>query len=60
MSDETLLLLGCAVSFLALAGAYVGVRERFLERAIARNERRLRAPVPAPAVARRAPPRARA
>ncbi len=32
MSDETLLLFGCTVSFIALAGAYVGLRYRFLDR----------------------------
>lgn len=31
MSDETLLLFGCTVSFIALAGAYVGLRYRFLD-----------------------------
>lgn len=32
MSDEALLLFGCTVSFIALAGAYVGLRQRFLDR----------------------------
>jgi hypothetical protein len=32
MSDEALLLFGCTVSFIALAGAYVGLRHRFLDR----------------------------
>ena len=31
MSDEALLLFGCTVSFIALAGAYVGLRHRFLD-----------------------------
>ena len=30
MSDEALLLFGCVVSFIALAGAYVALRVRFL------------------------------
>lgn len=34
MSDETLLLFGCTVSFIALAGAYVGLRHRFLDRTV--------------------------
>ena len=29
MSDGDLLVIGCAVSFIALAGAYVYIRERF-------------------------------
>jgi hypothetical protein len=30
MSDANLLIFGCAVSFIAVAGAYAYVRERFL------------------------------
>lgn len=30
MNDGNLLIFGCVVSFIALAGAYVYVRERFL------------------------------
>jgi hypothetical protein len=32
MSDQVLLVFGCAVSFIALGGAYVAVRERFRHR----------------------------
>ena len=31
MNDANLLVFGCAVSFIALAGAYVFIRERFTE-----------------------------
>jgi hypothetical protein len=49
MSDPQILALGCGVSFLALAGAYVTMRQRFLagtkpalERQRVRQERRAR------------------
>ena len=50
MSDVNLLMFGCAISFIAVAGAYVYLRERFLVREQqresvpirTREERRLR------------------
>lgn len=37
MTDELLLLFGCGVSFLALSGAYVFLRGRWLETPLARR-----------------------
>lgn len=46
MTDGDLLVFGCAVSFIALAGAYVCIRERFTRqgREEARATRRVAAP----------------
>ncbi len=52
MSDEALLLFGCVVSFIALAGAYVALRVRFLDHEVVSDASetgesiRLREPVP--------------
>lgn len=46
MSDATLLLFGCAVSFIAAAGAYVALRERYLEHENAPEEAPVVAAVP--------------
>lgn len=37
MTDELLLVFGCGVTFLALAGAYVFLRSRWLETPLARR-----------------------
>jgi hypothetical protein len=49
MTDVDLLVFGCAVSFIAVAGAYVALRERYLahENAVAEEEPAT-APVPVP------------
>ena len=47
MSDGSLLVFGCAVSFIALAGAYAAIRERFTSsEQPARVERPRQKPVP--------------
>jgi uncharacterized membrane protein len=38
MSDLTLLVFGCTVSFIAVAGAYVYIREAFTAQARSRTE----------------------
>jgi hypothetical protein len=45
MSDSNLLIFGCAVLFIALAGAYVYLRERYEAHAELARERR-----PAPSI----------
>lgn len=60
MSDEALLLFGCIVSFIALAGAYVALRVRFLDHEVDPGASETgepilaRQPVPVKAVPRRA------
>lgn len=40
MSDVDLLVFGCAVSFIVLAGSYVYLRERYLEGPAEKTQRR--------------------
>lgn len=64
MSDSFLLVYGCAVTFIAFAGAYVALRERYLDVVRARWARRGQSsppaselrPAPLEAGGRRAPP----